>query len=230
MGITNIKNLNNLSNLASSLLSGTSNQQTSTLFDYLDNGDNASGTSSLSDILDISPQAQVAADKLNNSDLSTDSLLSSLFGTRADGTQIDNLQEAADQAFAKVQSKLNKLFKQYGIDTSKEIKLQVGSDGQVIVANDHPQKKQIEQLFKDDPTLRDDFVKFSVLSETIAASQESLAFQEAYAKDPVAAVAKYSYLFDANNKGVLSMSILSDKFQSLFERAGKDPLVISKSA
>lgn len=226
MGISNINNNKDLSNIAGSMLSGASSKRTPTLFDYLDDSGSLSSSGDISDILDISPQAQVAADKLNGS---SQTGFSSLFGTSADGLQIENFQEAADQAFENVQSKLTKLFKEKHIDTSKEIKLQVGADGQVIVANNHPQKAAIEQLFKDDPSLRDEYVKFTAFSEMVAAGQEAEAFQQAYAKNPVAAVAKYSYLFDTKNKGMLSMSILGDKYQSIFERNGKEAVVLSIS-
>jgi hypothetical protein len=124
---------------------------------------------------------------------------------------------------------LSKLFKENGIDTSQEIDLQVDSTGQVIVANDNPQKAQIEQLFKDNPNLRDEYIKFTALSELAAAMRETQAFQTAYAKDPSAALSLYSYLFDSGNKGTLTLSILGDQYQALFQRPGQDAIVVAKA-
>jgi hypothetical protein len=225
MGISNINSHNNSASLISTLLSETSKSMP-TLFDVLDGNDNTSSSGDLSDILDLSPQSQQAADNLTGSPKnSLAALLSSLFGNNT----LDGIQSAADQLLSSIQSELSKLFKDNGIDTSKEIDLQVDSNGQVIVANDNPQKAQIEKLFKDDPSLRNAYVQFTATSELAAAAREASAFQAAYAKDPTAAVAQYSYLFDSNNKPTLSLSILGDKYQTLLERSGQEALVVSTS-
>ena len=223
MGISNITGYSNASGLV-----GSSRSQTTqpTLFDYLDGSTETESSNNLFDILDISTEAQEAADALGGSSTNANtSLLSTLLGA----TTIDGMQASADDAFASVQSKLRKLFQEQGIDSSQEIKLQVASDGSVIVANDHPQKAEIEQLFKDDPSLRNEYVKFTAMSEMAAAAREAIAFQAAYANDPTAAVAKYSYLFDNQGDGTLSLSILDDTYQSLFERPDQEPTVVSTS-
>jgi hypothetical protein len=231
MGISNINSNNNSASLLSSLLSETSNSMP-TLFDVLDGNDNTnlSGSTSssgdISDILDLSPQSQAAADNLTNL---TDNNLASLLSSLSGNNTSDGIQSTADQLRSSIQSELSKLFKDNGIDTSKEIDLQVDANGQVIVANDNPQKAQIEQLFKDDPKLRDAYVQFTAASELAAAAQETSAFQAAYATDPTTAVSQYSYLFDSNNKPTLSLSILGDKYQALLERSGQEALVVSTS-
>jgi hypothetical protein len=228
MGISNINshsNSSSLSNLAKSLLSETQNSKSS-LFDILAANDQSNASSNISDILDLSPQSQQAADSLNGT---AGNNIFSLLTQSSDAATLNSFQTAADRLRADLQAKLSELFKEKGIDTSKEIDLQVGSDGQVIVANDNPQKAQIEKLFKDNPSLRDEFVQFTAVSELVAAGRESQAFQEAYAQDPVTATTKYSYLFNSDNKGTLSLSILGDKYQALFQRTGQDPLVVSAS-
>jgi hypothetical protein len=223
MGISNITGYGNAANVVGS--SRSQNTQP-TLFDYLDGTAGTESSDNLFDLLDLSPEAQAAADALGNSSTNTGaSLLSTLLGANT----IDGMQASADDAFASVQSKLRTLFQENGIDSSQEIKLQVGSDGNVIVANDHPQKAEIEQLFKDDPSLRDEYVKFTAMSELAASAREAIAFQAAYANDPTAAVAKYSYLFDNQGKSTLSLSILDDTYQSLFEHTGQEPTVVSTS-
>jgi hypothetical protein len=229
MGIANINsygNSSNLSNLASSLLSETSNS-TPSLFDVLAGNDQQSNSSSnISDILDLSPQSQQVADQLNTA--LGNSLFSSI-SPSSDPATLASFQTAADRLRSDVQSKISELFKENGIDTSKEINLQLGSDGQVTVSNDNPQKAQIEQLFKDNPSLRAEYAQFTAISEIAAAGREAQTFQAAYAQDPSSAVAKYSYLFDSDNKGTLSLSIQGDKYQALFERADQDAVVVSTS-
>jgi hypothetical protein len=228
MGISNINshsNSSNLSNLASSLLSETQNS-TPSLFDVLAGNDPSNSSNNIFDVLDLSPQSQQAADSLNNA---AGNSLFSLISPSSDAAILDSFQKAADRLRADLQAKLSELFKEKGIDSSKEIDLQVGADGQVIVANDNPQKTQIEQLFKDNPSLRDEFVQFTTISELAAVGRETQSFQNAYAQDPVTATAKYSYLSNSDNKGTLSLSILGDKYQTLFQRAGQDPLVVSAS-
>jgi hypothetical protein len=226
MGISNISGYSNPANVV-----GSSRSQATqpTLFDYLDGTTGTESSDSLFDFLDISPEAQEAADALDGSSTTASSSLLSTLSTLLGATTIEGMQTSAEEAFASVQSRLRTLFEEHGIDSSKEIKLQVGADGSVIVANDHPQKAEIEQLFKDDPSLRNEFVKFTALSEMAASARESIAFQAAYAKDPAAAVAQYSYLFDNGGKATMSLSILDDTYQSLFERPGQEPTAVSTS-
>lgn len=221
MGLSGISGYGNPSNLAGLPVAQT-NQPT--LLDYLDQASQSTASDNLFDVLDLSDAGQKVADTLGGS---SSPLGGSLLATLFDSTNAEGIQASADNAFATVQAELRTLFREQEIDTSRELKLQVGHDGSVIVANNHPQKAEIEQLFKNDPTLRDAFVKFTALSELAAAAREAVAFQAAYAKDPTAAVAEYSYLFDNADEKTLSLSILDDTYQSLFERPGREPVVVS---
>jgi hypothetical protein len=185
-------------------------------------GSTSSATSTTDDILDISPAGEAAADAATQQPLGLRSLFDLSGG---DGcVTIDDLESLQKKTLEMVQGRLQSLFEQNGIDTSREIRLQVGASGQVIVANDHPQKAQIEKLFADDPTLRDQYVKLTSLTETLGAAQEAIAFQKAYAEDPYAAVAQFSYLFNPSSKAGVSLSILGDKFDAVYERAGAETM------
>lgn len=124
-----------------------------------------------------------------------------------------------------VQAKLDRLFSANGIDTSQEIRLQVAGDGQVIVANQHPQKAQIEEFFRQDPGLRDDFAKFSAMTSCVAAAQEASAFQAAYARNPYAAVAQYSHLF-SDTPTSTTLSIRDGQYHALWQRLGRSAVEI----
>ena len=51
-------------------------------------------------------------------------------------------------------------------------------------------------MFKDNEDLRNIFVKIQSFTEVLESGREAIAFQKAYVKDPQAAVAQYSYLFN----------------------------------
>jgi hypothetical protein len=160
------------------------------------------------DVLDLSAESQTASDALHS--LLDSQKLADLFVDKA----------SLEQSEADLQSNIQNLFAKNGIDTSKKVDLQIGSDGQVIVANDHPQKAQIEQLFKDNPKLRDEFAKYSAQSSLFQAAQESIAFQKAYARDPAAAVAQFSYLFNATETPVVSLSLQNGNCQTFVKYPG----------
>jgi hypothetical protein len=174
------------------------------------------GDGTSTDVLEISAAGQAAS--ATKSPLLG---LQSLFDVPAgQPITLDNIESAQNQAQAAVQARLKKLFADKGIDTSHEIRLQIGADGQVVVGNDHPQRTEIEKLFKDNPTLRDQFARFSSLTEMAGAAREAAAFQAAYARDPAGAVAQYSYLFDGTAAPHATLSILNDQYQALLERPG----------
>jgi hypothetical protein len=182
------------------------------------------GTDTSSDVLELSAEGQAA------SAAATSSLpgLSSLFDLTGSGRSItiEDMEAAQDRAQAGVQAKLQRLFAANGIDTSQEIRLQVGGDGQVVETSGHPQRAKIEKLFRDDPSLRDQFAKFNSLTEMIGAAREAIAFQAAYARNPAAAVAQYSYLFNDSAKAQASLSIQGDRYEALFERPGADAVEV----
>ena len=159
------------------------------------------------DVLTLSPQAEMAANSSAGVPLYLRSQLE--LPTR----------ENQERAQSVVQAKVDRLFAQNGIDTSQEVRLQVAGDGQVIVTNDHPQKAQIEALFKQDPELRNDFAKFSCLTSAAAAGREASAFQAAYARDPYSAVSRFSSLFSGARMDT-TLSIQNGEYQAFWERAG----------
>lgn len=182
----------------------------------------AAGQNSDGDILQISAEAEMLANAAEARSPWSLLGLQGLFGGAAEDGRIsiDEMEEMQEQSFSSVQARLISMFTKQGIDTSHEIRLQVAGDGRVIVANDHPQKAEIEKMINDNEDLRNDFVKMTSLTEMVGSMKESLAFQEAYAKDPYAAVAQYSYLFDSSNKANVCLSILGDQFTALYERPG----------
>lgn len=97
--------------------------------------------------------------------------------------------------FSDVPSRVQAALKSHGIETSSPLALQTGADGWPTVAGNHPQKAEIEAIFRQDRELRDDFVGKQAQEEIKRAGEEALQFQEAYRRDPEGAVQRFSYLF-----------------------------------
>jgi hypothetical protein len=151
--------------------------------------------SEAADVLSLSAESQTAADALKSSlDLPP---LEDLFVSE------DKLQELKSS----LQERIRNLLTAHGIDDSNPLDLQIAGDGHVVVSNDHPQKEQIEQLLRENPDIRDDFAKYSAQSSLFDAAQEAIAFQKEYARDPVGAVQRFSYLFDATAKPPVTLGV-----------------------
>jgi hypothetical protein len=229
MGISNVSS-NSTSTTSSNLSQSellASIYSTPNLINILSNSDSSDSSSAISDILDLSSEAQTAADELSgSSDDSLMSLLSSSYGS----VVYDSLQASADGEFEDLQSTLTELFEANGIDTSKEIQLQLNDDGEVVVANDNPQKDEIEALFANDSSLTEAFSTFVSYSKLAATGTEMQAFQTLYAVNETIALSAYSYLFDGSSTGTMTLSISGDTYQSLYQRTGQDAIVVSTNA
>ncbi|HEX3012380.1 MAG TPA: hypothetical protein VHQ70_10200 [Syntrophomonadaceae bacterium] len=107
-----------------------------------------------------------------------------------------DIQKELDEDLANFKATINKIFKQLGIDSSIPVELQVDQQGYVRVTNNHPDKEKVEQMFKENEDLRNTYVKIQSFTDLLESGRETIAFQKAYAKNPQAAVAQYSYLFN----------------------------------
>jgi hypothetical protein len=143
------------------------------------------------DVLDLSADGAAADVRLYRPEL---------FPARADGSvHVEDINTQYERGFASVESRLRDLFRKNNVDTGVPIPLQVAADGRVIVAGDHPQKNEIESLFRDDPRLRNDFVGVTAQGEFLRAAKEAIEFQAAYRKNPQAAVEEFKHLFHKRN-------------------------------
>lgn len=121
-----------------------------------------------------------------------------------------------EQKIGGLQARLVKLFAEHGIDDAAGVSLRTGSDGRVNVVGDHPQKTEIEQLFADDPQLRNSFVEVQAQSEFKRAAEEAIAFQEAYRKNPQQALEEFKYLFQERTD-VFTLQVRDGQAKVTFE-------------
>lgn len=126
--------------------------------------------------------------------------------------RVEDVRTRYDQNLAGLESRLTFAFAKAGIDTSVAFPLQTDAEGRVRVAGDHPQKAAIEQLFADDPNLRNDFVEVNAQADFLRAADEATAFQRAYAEDPEAALERFAHLFDPDRRPRFQLTVSGDKF------------------
>lgn len=160
--------------------------------------------------------AEPAADELSLS--SPTSLLqgamSGLFGVepRADGAiRIEDIQRAYEQRFEELTGSLSRLMKNAGVDRSQEAVLGVDRLGHVRVTNDHPDKEAIEQVFRDNPAVENQFRQVAGMKSFLDAAEKHEAFADAYAENPVAAVERFLSLFDEQRDSDFQMRISADR-------------------
>lgn len=79
-----------------------------------------------------------------------------------------------------------------GIDTSHELSLRLGSEGEIVVLGDHPDKQLVEQLLNADE-LAPLFSQLTGLQEIAHAYDEQQSFRESFGRDPLAAVASHAH-------------------------------------
>ncbi|MGC3970085.1 MAG: hypothetical protein QM775_22990 [Pirellulales bacterium] len=167
----------------------------------------SSGAAAADDELQLSPEAR------GKQALRTTELLN----WNADSIEVGDIRKEYEQNLAGLQSRLTLEFAKAGIDTSNVFQLQTDPSGRVVVAGDHPQKEKIEQMFVDNPSLRDDFVKVNAQADWVRrAADEAMAFQRAYAENPEEALKRFSYLFNDNRTVTFQLTVKGDEFETGF--------------
>jgi hypothetical protein len=122
----------------------------------------------------------------------------SLFGTdRDEPITLDSIRSHGERQLAAFEKQFQALLRENGIDTSEPVTLghEFGS-GRVVVTNDHPDAEKIETLMQDNPALRNMYTGATNALELAKHAEAHLEFSKAYAQNPQAAVAQYSYLFN----------------------------------
>lgn len=167
-----------------------------------------------------SPQTAAAApaDELS---LSREGLLYGLFDVAPgpDGCiHVDDIRTANEATKADFDGKLSSLLKEAGVDRSEPFTLRTDAMGKVFVEGSHPDKEKIEAIFDNRPELANEFRKISATSSFLHAADEAAPFREAYARDPYAAVQRYSYLFDGSNRAEFGMQVTADAMDCVFSK------------
>jgi hypothetical protein len=183
-----------------------------TLLDILAQDSTGSANSS-GDILDLSAEGQSAADQLSQ-------LL--------DSSELQSMQTSADEASVSIQQKLRAALARDGIDTSKEIDLQVDSNGNVVVANDNPQKQQIENTINNDADLKKAVTQYLQFMQALApaiAGDNSQTGVNSQLDQLLSALAGGD-----GTQGTVTLAIQGSDFQTSFQDANGNSIVLASSA
>jgi len=193
----------------SMLLTSMENQPT--LLDIL--YENSGNSTSCGDLLSLSDQGQSAADQL---------LI---------GSWLSSMQTAADKAGASIQTQLNAVLSQNGIDTSQEIDLQVDASGKVVVSNDNPQKQQIEDTINNNANLKKAVVQYLKFMQTIAPTLENgNTLQTALSPGLGELLSLLSSQSGSNGtQGTVTLAIQGNGFATLYQDSGTNPVLLSSS-
>lgn len=118
---------------------------------------------------------------------------------------LHQMRAMCEKALAAFQHEFDSFAQEAGIDQSKQIKLQIAPDGHVYVEGSHPDKKKIEDFLRANPRVERDCHDAICFREQLQSMEEGLAFQEAYRKDPKAAIARFSHLFNSETYFALAI-------------------------
>ncbi|MBC9073048.1 hypothetical protein IAI53_13815 [Thauera sp. CAU 1555] len=118
---------------------------------------------------------------------------------------------------------LGKLFRSAGISVPPDPVLSMDFAGKVVVANDHPDKDRIEQLFVDKPEMRDRFAELSAahsLQRAVEGYDDFVAAYERLQGNPEAQAALVRDRI-AHNKAQFFMNIGADGAEPFFGGLGR---------
>ncbi|QDU82842.1 hypothetical protein Pla110_46050 [Polystyrenella longa] len=100
--------------------------------------------------------------------------------------------EGATQQFGE---RLEQLLRENGIDPNIGFEISADLNGQPVVKSEHPQQKELNELFENNPELSNLFRKMSTDSEILQVAAEHEAFAIAYEQDPDEAMELFEHLF-----------------------------------
>lgn len=141
-----------------------------------------------------------------------------LFKYAADGVITgDEMRLELADARADYMRRLTAAFAAHGLEPSQPLRLTTDTAGMVRVIGEHPEKARVEQVFAEDPQLANAFRRVTSLASLLSRAEESIAFQQAYAQDPVAAVARYAHLFNTDLRVTMTHRWGEEGLELLFE-------------
>lgn len=141
--------------------------------------------------------------------------LSALFGTEAgQSISMGNLATFATKKLDEFEKQFKSLMEANGVDTSQPITLghEYGT-GRVVVTNDHPDADKIEQLLAQNRDLCNTYTAATSTLSIVKQAQEHGRFAEAYEKNPLAAVAQFSYLFNNSSRWGAKVTFQEDGYE-----------------
>ena len=115
----------------------------------------------------------------------------------------------ADQqtTLADFEDRFRRLMREHGIEVGNGIVLTANEQGQVTVSNEHPQKSAVEQLFRDNPDLRAQFVQLTRQATVLRAADLSGELVRLQADSPEDSAQHVSQLLRSSANGSFFLTI-----------------------
>lgn len=108
--------------------------------------------------------------------------------------QLADLKARQREILADLGAALSGELAEAGVASQPPLKLSLDTQGRVVCP-DAARGEAVEQVFQENPALRDQAAEASALGSLLAAADRHRDFARAYAQDPEAAVAQYASLF-----------------------------------
>jgi hypothetical protein len=149
---------------------------------------------------------KVDTDTVSISDKSR--LLSNLLpSVEGNSISIADIEASLAKTTASVENRLRSLSRQLGITPDSRMQFSVGHDGSILVNGESPESDRLAAAINEDAELTNSIREMSANASLLAACKKHEEFAAAYAKDPVAAVQRYAYLFEDGHEYKVSFSM-----------------------
>ncbi len=122
-------------------------------------------------------------------------------------TSIEELEQSLANTTAFVEKRLKSLYQQLGIDSGSKMDFSVGYDGKIQVNGESPDAKRLAEAINEDEELSNSIRRMSADAGLLEAFKQAQEFNEAYEKDPVAALQRYGFLFEDGRECNVSFSM-----------------------
>ncbi len=132
--------------------------------------------------------------------------------------RLNELRSRTEQLQQRFQSSIRELLEAQGIDLGAGVQLQLDADGEIRVANDHPDKLFIESAIKNDPALANQFRKIAADAALLRAAELARDFQQAYGQDPQRALREFEELFGKQAPPTFSLTITDAGIETSFSQ------------
>lgn len=122
-------------------------------------------------------------------------------GAGADGKiTYEEIQNWQDANLGKAQQILRETVRDLGIDSKGRIQIDISPSGDLIVTGNMPKenRQRLQETLHNDREFRFAYGAASSAATILKAGEAASVFHKAYAEDPMAAVARFRWLFDKN--------------------------------
>lgn len=127
-------------------------------------------------------------------------------------------QVAAD--FSSFQQMLDEALNEAQISKNPAFEVSADASGKLHISGDHPDREAIEEILNGIPNIRDTYTRMSSKASTVAQIERYIRFNNAYARDPEAALKQYGDISDSEPCDVFSIFVSDNEYAARLESYG----------